>query len=51
MNYKAMLLENFTLLLSTEEKLTVFASDHITQDWLSSLLKITLDNSMVSSKS
>ena len=44
----AMLLESFTLLLSTEEKLTVFASDHITRDWLGGLLKVTLDNSMVS---
>lgn len=46
--YLCSLLDTFTILLATEEKLTVFALDHFTQDWMGNILKITLNNSIVS---
>lgn len=46
-NYMCSLLDTFTVLLATEETLTTFALDHITQEWLGVLLTLTTDNSTV----
>ena len=46
-NYVCSLLDTLTVLLATEETLTTFALDHITQEWLGDLLALTLNNSTV----